>query len=767
MANTAPQILPIPFGEARRTIPVSLTKGARNNSILDHKELREVLNEMVDKSNQELIDLTAKLHQTKANDPAAYRKLKENHCKGLIIGNYDTRKDEACKVYAPLIGFDIDALESEFITQCLLADCRNCPQIFLAFPSPSGRGLRIFIWCDSSPATHKQHYQAACEMLSEQLRIKTDKEIRKELKAKGKTGKEVNELLKTIEHIDTGTNNLSRIWFYTHLEKEDVYLNEKSSIFKLPSPSEKKKKLKTKRPPSPNATTAISKLLDEKEKIRLCLLMAEKRNIAGGRNNHLYPLACLMYEHGLTEQNIISYCLSLEESDFTESEIMKTVKSAIQRATFQKFTDQQLIYWRAKVEGTKGTSDQQPIPKAAQSIPPTEEGKKESTFIQIKRYLSKKYDFRYNTIANEIEYKEKGETNFRELNENDLICELLELGYNSVEKKMIALLKSSYVPSYNPIQDYFTNLPLWDQETDHIAHLATFIKTKDQDWFNIQFKKMLVRSIACALGRIPFNKQCFTLKGAQNDGKTSFVRFLCPKTLKAYYKEDIDITTKDGRLALCQNMFINFDELDGLSRYELNKIKAMFTVDRVKERLPYDRKPTNLKRRANFFGTTSRQEILTDETGNVRWLIFEVLGILHDNGGAHGYDQNVNIDKVWAQAYHLLKTGFNFKLAPEEIAYSEKKNKGYLVRTAEQELIEEYFEPANKDTADAEFKSATMIMEDLREVAKTTLFLRHIGKALKILGFKQDAKKIKGKGSRKGYWVKKTDSYFDKIAEKN
>jgi len=757
---------PIPFGEARLKIPVSITKGARNNAIVAHKELRDVLNEMVDKNNEDFIQLTKKLHQAKVNNPQEYKRLKEQECYGLIIGKYSTRKDDACETYISLLGFDIDALEDSFITDLLLADCRSCPHIFLAFPSPSGRGLRIFIWCESTPKTHKSYYQTICETLSSHLRIKTDKEIRKELKTQGKESKEVNELLKTIEHIDTGTNNLSRIWFYTHLSQDSIYINKSSKIFKLPSLSTMQANKKTKRPLPPKSAPATVGLIDEKEKIRLCLKMAETRNIAAGRNNSLYPLACLMREHGLSEQAILGYCLSLQETDFTEVEIKKTVKSAINRAVFQKFSDQQLLNWKEKVEGSRGNTDKQPIPDESKNVQAIEEDKKESTFVRIKRYLSRKYDFRLNTISIEIEYREKAiGGDYKELNENDIICELMELGYNGVESKLIALLRSSYVPVYNPIQSYFESLPPYDQQTDYIGHLASFVKTKDQDWFNQQFKKMLVRSIACALGNIPFNKQCFTIKGKQNDGKTSFIRFLCPPPLQNYYKEDIDITSKDGKLALCQNLFINFDELDGLSKYELNKIKAMFTVDKVKERLPYDKKPKNFKRTVSFFGTTNREEILTDETGNVRWLIFEVLSIAHDKGGENGYNQNVNIDDVYAQAYYLLNTGFNFKLTPDELDYSEKNNKGYLVRTPEQELIQEYFEPATKDTPNAEFKSATMLMEDLKEVAKTTLYLRNIGKALKVLGYPQTSKKFKGTGSRKGYWITKNQSYLDKIAQ--
>lgn len=749
----------IPFGKARLKVPISIVKGASNNNILAHKELRDVLNEIVDESNKELISLTKQLHEAKANNLPEYRKVKEKECKGLIIGKYSVRKDAACELYVPLIGFDIDALESPFITDCLLADCRNCPYIFLAFPSPSGLGLRIFVWCDSTADNHKNYYTAVCKMLSEYLKIKTDKIIRFELKDKGKNSKEISKLLKSKEHIDTSTSNISRIWFYTHLKKEDIYLNEKSKIYKLPITTQI---VKTKRPPSPTVATTFTPL-DEKEKVRLCVMMAEKRNIPTGRNNSLYPLACLMREHGLSEQAILGYCLSLQETDFTESEIIKTVKSAIQRATFQKFTDLQLINWRAKVEDHNNKSDTKTPPNDAIQ---SETSNKESTFSQIKRFISNKYELRLNTIANEIEYRLKGTTDeYKELNENDLICELLELGYNGVESKLIALLRSSFVPAYDPIESYFKNLPNWDKQTDYIGLLASYVKTNDQDWFDAQFKKMLVRLVACALGQIPFNKQCFTLKGGQDDGKTTFIRFLCPPILKNYYKEDVDITTKDGRLALCQNMAINFEELDGLSKYELNKIKAMFTVDTVKERLPYDRKPKIFKRRVSFFATTNKEEILTDETGNVRWLIFEVLEILHDNGGEHGYNQNINIDYVYSQAYSLLQSGFNFKLTPDEIDYSERKNKDYLVRTPEQELLQEYCEPSTKGE-EGQFFTGTILMEKLKEISKTRLSLKKLGNALKILGYGRISKYDKNKKqSIRGYWIKLNDNYQRKLEE--
>ena len=226
--------------------------------------------------------------------------------------------------------------------------------------------------------------------------------------------------------------------------------------------------------------------------------------------------------------------------------------------------------------------------------------------------------------------------------------------------------------------------------------LANFVTAKDQDWFNYHFKKTLVRVIACALTRIAFNKQCFTIVGKQDDGKTSFIRFLCPPSLKNYIKEDLDIHNKDGRLTLAQNFIINFDEFSNFSRFDINKIKSFFTIDKVKERLPYDRVSMNFPRRASFFAGTNKSEFLTDETGNVRWLTMEIESIQHDNGGAKGYNQNVDINRVWAQAYVLLQSGFVYQLTPDDIKKSEANNQRFSRTSYEEELIMQRFTPSVK-----------------------------------------------------------------------
>jgi predicted P-loop ATPase len=371
-----------------------------------------------------------------------------------------------------------------------------------------------------------------------------------------------------------------------------------------------------------------------------------------------------------------------------------------------------------------------------------------SKFLIVEKYISKIYDFRYNKVANEIEYKSKEENTYKAFNEDNLYRELQHKNIFFSQSNISSLMRSDFVPQYDPIEQYFETLKDWDNQTDHIINLCSFIKAKDQERFNIHFKKMLVRSVACGLG-IAFNKQAFILMGGQSSGKTTFCRWLCPEILKNYYTENIN-TDKDSQISLTENIIINLDELASMQKADLNALKSILSKDIVKVRRPYDRKPTVAKRRANFFGSTNKDEFLTDETGSVRWLCFEIFKIVWD------YKKEIDIDLVWGQAYYLFKNGFKYEMSAEEIEENEKNNSEHTIRTAEFELIQRYFEPIEKDKPFAKHYTATDIINELKvnNLANVNLNIQNIGKALKQLGYERVSYRTgENKMALKGYWL--------------
>ena len=375
------------------------------------------------------------------------------------------------------------------------------------------------------------------------------------------------------------------------------------------------------------------------------------------------------------------------------------------------------------------------------------EKKKSSNMKIVKNYIAGKYDLRLNLVSNEIACKMKNETIYKLLNENNLYIELLSNNYSFSQANLTALLRSDFVKTYDPIKNYFEGLQEWNQTTDYIKDLCQYIKVKDPIRFEKHLKKALVRCIACSLYGY-FNKHAFVLIGGQSSGKTYFTRWLCPDPLKDYITENIN-TDKDSLIALSENFFIILDELASLAKNEINALKSIFTKDRVKVRRPYDKKATSTIRRANFFGSTNKEEFLSDETGSVRWLCFKIESIDFD------YSKLINKDCIWSQAYHLYNNGFEYELTREERLENEIINATHQNSTQEIELIQLHYQPSS-EALGGKFVAATDILNNLNSRYGFGIRITNIGigKALTFLNFERVSRKPEnGLYAIKGYYV--------------
>lgn len=349
-------------------------------------------------------------------------------------------------------------------------------------------------------------------------------------------------------------------------------------------------------------------------------------------------------------------------------------------------------------------------------------------FDRIRKYLAKKYQLRFNEIALEFEIKtENGD--WTELNLNSLYIELTQAGINIAFNKLEILMRSHLITVFNPFENYFQNLEKWDGE-NHIQRLTSFVKTTDTEPFQIHFEKWLTRSVFCALKRGYINKQCFVFYNTkQNSGKTSFLRFLIPPSLEKYYTEDIGVD-KDGLIALCKNFIINIDELSVMSKTDVNILKAFISKNTVNARLPYDRKSSLMFRTSSFCGSTNRSDFLTDETGSVRWIIFEVLEI------DFGYSKEININQIWAQAYYnaFERKNYNPELTAEDLIENEKRNEKFKQVSLEQEILISHFEKSENKN---DFLTATEIMLAMSNALGVRMNNVKIGKALTALNFER------------------------------
>ena len=160
----------------------------------------------------------------------------------------------------------------------------------------------------------------------------------------------------------------------------------------------------------------------------------------------------------------------------------------------------------------------------------------------------------------------------------------------------------------------------------------------------------------------------------------------------------------------------------------------------IKIRLPYDRNESILHRRCSFIGNTNEREFLTDPTGNVRWICFEIKDINWD------YHRDIDINKVWAQAYHLFETGeIRYDLTKEELKENELVNSAFKLQTEEMNYIRQHFSPVKQKGKNDEpiFLTSTQIAEKLMDKTKHNIKFSsvRIGRALSNLNFEQTSRR--------------------------
>lgn len=348
-------------------------------------------------------------------------------------------------------------------------------------------------------------------------------------------------------------------------------------------------------------------------------------------------------------------------------------------------------------------------------------------FDRTLKYLNSKYSLRYNTISLEFEIKRTSDKQWSDLNLNSLFIELTQSGIDIPINKLEILVRSHLISQYNPISEYFENLEDWDGE-DHIKNLCSYVKTNDDNAFLYHMEKWFTRAVLCALEKEKINKHCLVLANTiQNSGKSTYLRFFIPRKLMNYLSEDIGLD-KDSRIKLCKNLIINLDELSILAKADINSLKAYISKTHINERLPYARKAEYLERICSFVGSTNKTDFLTDESGSVRWIIFEVTEKINFN-----YSMEINIDKVWSQAYFnaYKRKGFNPELTLADISENEKRNERFTQMTLEQEMVNKFFEPSDNLE---EFKTATEVMMDLSTQGIRLNHLK-IGRALSSFKF--------------------------------
>lgn len=357
---------------------------------------------------------------------------------------------------------------------------------------------------------------------------------------------------------------------------------------------------------------------------------------------------------------------------------------------------------------------------------------------------SKGYKFRYNIITGNVEFSIQPNNLFKSIDDyelNSLINELWDEGLPILTGDLMVLLKSKYSEIYDPIKQYYETLKPWDGQTDYLGQLANTVTTTNPEFWEKYFKKWLVATVASAINDEIVNHTMLIFTGQQGIGKTTWLNRLLSKELAPYiYTGNFQLGNKDTEIYLAQSMLVILDEFQVYGKRSQDKLKELITRPHIRVRRPYERFAENFTRRASFCASTNDEEFLTDFTGNRRFLCFQVLSI--------DYISPIDIDQVHAQAYALVKNGFEYWLNEEEAKEVSQINERFTNVSLEEELLIKYFEPCDLEEASHILMTseiAEAISKKHSRIGINNSTIRSLGIALSRRGFMrishQDRKK--------------------------
>ena len=400
---------------------------------------------------------------------------------------------------------------------------------------------------------------------------------------------------------------------------------------------------------------------------------------------------------------------------------------------------------------------------------------KKATVEEMEEFINGYMKFRMNMLTHQIEtqliadaYTDRPEASachwqrLTDPNENTLWCAMQHHGMAVNLNELHTLLGSDFVKEYHPLKEYLDGLPPWDGETDYIGRLAAMVHVKESPHSPLQqdksrerndlsetpvrfadiLKRWMVSMIAAALNETVVNQVILTLIGRQGSYKTSFMQHILPPVLSEYYttKSNSSRMTKDDLFTMTENLVINLEEIDTMPPSELNQLKAMVTQRYVDERRAYGRNKVHLPHVASFVATGNNLQFLTDDTGNRRWLPFEVEDI------DSPWEADIPYEGIYSQTYALYQDiNFRYWFTDKEIQQLRGHVQQFEVPRPEYELILTYY----RKPVGLERGVYTTSSQIIGRFGNTSLrlSLQKVGRAMRELGFRQV------KASNANYWV--------------
>lgn len=347
-----------------------------------------------------------------------------------------------------------------------------------------------------------------------------------------------------------------------------------------------------------------------------------------------------------------------------------------------------------------------------------------SNIVSMMKLLESRYDFRYNTVMKYVEYlpKDKGWYGYRPVEPRVQKRMTLEVQLADIRvsiKDVRNFLESDYIKNYNPIEEYlFQCYDKWDGK-DHIRALARTVPTANPhwaDWFYTWFLGMVDQWRGYS-HRQYGNSVAPLLISKQGYNKSTFCRRLLPPELQWGYSDNLILSEKrQVYQAMAQFMVINLDEFNQISpQVQQGFLKNLIQLPTLKYKPPYGSHVMEFPRLASFIATSNMKDILSDPSGNRRFIGVELTGPI---------DVSVrpNYQQLFAQALSALNNGEKSYFDAQQVKLIMKSNSQFEIIQPIDQYFLLYFELV-EDEKEGDYLTAAEIFDYLK---------KQIGSSLKV-----------------------------------
>lgn len=259
----------------------------------------------------------------------------------------------------------------------------------------------------------------------------------------------------------------------------------------------------------------------------------------------------------------------------------------------------------------------------------------------------------------------------------DVVCTINNINFspavNPIIERFEQLHYKYFINANNVLENDLSEVEKW-------IKVFTYNDTYQRDywlnWFSGVIKNLTTSG---------YYDRILVLGGMKGAGKTHAITQCLTAPFGEYVTSDFGWNTKDKDdiKRISSNLFVFDDELKTSRKSDVETIKAVLSKTKIDYRAPYARTSTTSQRIATFIATTNENEMLTDLTGNRRFLVLNV------SAGDRKLMNSIDYQRLWAQVWNYFYVNKNkHDISDDKI---DENNNKYRMKSIEEDTIDSLF----------------------------------------------------------------------------